>query len=254
MMDAQELLKRKTPVASGWRYLHSMPHLGDLVGSILSGDLFARYCRLKSEDVVLVDGSDERGTSVEVESIRLGIEPKQLTDKNQDKIAKLFEAWGISFDNYTRTENPLHKEFIQKLLMKIYENGYIFTQETEMLYGEKCRRFLPDRYVEGKCPHCGYERARGDQGENCGRLLETTLSVNPYCAICNSKPIVRNTEYWYFDLPKFSQQIIDYLNNNEHLSSNTKNFSISLVREGLKPRAVARATQPAWNCLSTGAG
>jgi methionyl-tRNA synthetase len=195
---------------------------------------------LKGEDVVMVSGSDEHGTPVEVESIRLGISPKELTDRNHAKIVELFNAWEISFDNYTRTENPVHKEFVKDFLTKIYDNGYIFTQETQMLYCEKCGRFLPDRYVVGKCPYCGYERARGDQCENCGRLLETTLLVNPYCAICNSNPVVRTTKHWYFDLPKLSQQISDYLNNNEQLASNTKNFSISLIKEGLKPRAVTR--------------
>jgi methionyl-tRNA synthetase len=195
---------------------------------------------LKGEDVVMVSGSDEHGTPVEVESIRLGISPKELTDRNHAKIVELFNDWGISFDNYTRTENPVHKEFVKDFLTKIYNNGYIFTQETEMLYCEKCGRFLPDRYVEGKCPYCRYEHARGDQCENCGRLLETTLLIDPYCAICNSKPVLRTTKHWYFDLPKLSEQISDYLSNNEQLASNTKNFSISLIKEGLKPRAVTR--------------
>ncbi|MGA3191814.1 MAG: methionine--tRNA ligase [Candidatus Bathyarchaeia archaeon] len=233
-------MRLRTLVTSGWPYVHSTPHLGNLVGSILSADVFARYCRLKGEDVIMVSGSDEHGTPVEVESIRLGISPKELTDRNHAKIVELLKAWGISFDNYTRTENPVHKEFVKGFLTKIYDNGYIFTQETEMLYCEKCGRFLPDRYVEGKCPYCGYEHARGDQCENCGRLLETTLLIDPYCAICNSKPVLRTTKHWYFDLPKLSEQISDYLSGNEQLASNTKNFSISLLREGLKPRAVTR--------------
>jgi methionyl-tRNA synthetase len=220
--------------------MHSTPHLGNLVGSILSADVFARYCRLKGEGVVMVSGSDEHGTPVEVESIRLGISPKELTDRNHAKIVELLKAWEISFDNYTRTENPVHKEFVKDFLTKIYDNGYIFTQETEMLYCETCSRFLPDRYVEGKCPHCGYQHARGDQCENCGRLLETTLLIDPHCAICNGKPVLRTTKHWYFDLPKLSKQIGDYLSNNEQLASNTKNFSLSLIREGLKPRAVTR--------------
>jgi methionyl-tRNA synthetase len=125
-------------------------------------------------------------------------------------------------------------------LMKIYNKGYIFTQETEMLYCEKCDRFLPDRYVEGKCPYCGYEGARGDQCEECGRLLETTLLIEPYCAICKSKPIRRKTTHWYFDLPKFSQEISKYLNSNKQLPDNAKNFSLNFVKEGLRPRAVTR--------------
>jgi methionyl-tRNA synthetase len=206
----------------------------------LSADVVARYYRLKGEDVLMVSGSDEHGTPTEVEAVRRGISPKQLTDKNHAKIVELFGKWGLSFDNYTRTENPVHKEFVQQHLMKIYNRGYIFTQETEMLYCEKCDRFLPDRYVEGKCPYCGYEGARGDQCEACGRLLETTLLIEPYCAICRSKPVRRKTTHWYFDLPKFSNEISKYLNSNKRLPDNARNFSLNMVKEGLKPRAVTR--------------
>lgn len=230
----------KILVTSGWPYLNVTPHLGNLVGSILSADVFARYCRLKGEEIVMVSGSDEHGTPIEVEAIRQGVPPKELTDRNHARIVELFKKWGISFDNYTRTESPTHKEFVRDHLTRIYENGYIFVQETEMLYCEHCGRFLPDRFVEGKCPYCGNEGARGDQCDACGRLLETTLLIEPYCVICKGKPTVKTTKHWYFDLPKLSKQLTDYLENNEQLSSSTKNFSLSLIKEGLKPRAITR--------------
>ena len=230
----------KVLVTSAWPYLNVTPHLGNLVGSILSADVYARYCRLKGEDVVMVSGSDEHGTPIEVEAVRLGIQPKELTDRNHTKVVKLLKRWGISFDNYTRTENPIHKEFVRDHLKKIYENGFITAKDTEMLYCEHCGRFLPDRFVEGKCPYCGNEGARGDQCDACGRLLETTLLVDPYCAICHGKPVIKTTRHWYFDLSRFSQKLTDYLNSNKQLSNSTKNFSLSLIREGLKPRAVTR--------------
>jgi len=229
----------KVLVASAWPYVNSLPHLGTIL-HFLSADVVARYYRLKGEDVVMVSGSDEHGTPTEVEAVRQGIQPKQLTDKNHAKIVELLKKWGFSFNNYTRTENPVHKEFVQEHLMKIYNNGYIFTQETEMLFCEKCNRFLPDRYVEGKCPYCGYERARGDQCEDCGRLLETTLLLEPYCAICNGKPVIKRTTHWYFDLPKLSEQLGKYVENNKQLPGNARNFSLNLIKEGLKPRAVTR--------------
>jgi len=230
----------KVLVTSGWPYLNVTPHLGNLVGSVLSADVFARYCRLKGEDVVMVSGSDEHGTPIEVEAIRSGISPKELTDRNHANVVELFKKWGISFDNYTRTESTTHKEFVRSLLTEIYKNGYIFAQETEMLYCEHCGRFLPDRFVEGKCPYCGNERARGDQCDACGRLLETTNLIEPRCVICKGKPIVKKTRHWYFDLPKLSQPLTNYLTNNKQLSSSTKHFSLSLIKEGLKPRAVTR--------------
>jgi methionyl-tRNA synthetase len=230
----------KVLVTSAWPYINVTPHIGNLVGSVLSADVVARYYRLKGEDVVMVSGSDEHGTPIEVEAIRLGVKPKELTDKNHAKVVELFKKWGISFDNYTRTESPVHKEFVQQHLMKIYKNGYIFTKETEMLYCERCKRFLPDRFVEGKCPYCGHIPARGDQCDACGRLLEPTTLIEPYCVICKDKPIIKTTKHWYFDLGKFSEKLAKYISQNEQLPTNAKNFSLNLIKEGLKPRAVTR--------------
>jgi methionyl-tRNA synthetase len=187
----------------------------------------------------MVSGSDEHGTPIEIEAVRQGISPKELTDQIHAEVVELFKRWGFSFDNYTRTENPTHIEFVQSHQLKVYNNGYVFTQETEMLYCEHCNRFLPDRFVEGKCPYCG-EPARGDQCDACGRLLEPTQLVEPYCAICKGKPVLRKTTQWYFDLPKFSEKLTTYINANEQLSPNAKNFSLNLISEGLKPRAMTR--------------
>jgi len=227
-------------VTSAWPYIYHVPHLGNIIGSILSADVLARYYRLKGHEVLFVSGSDEHGTPIEVEAVRLGVHPKQLTDKNHALIVELFRRWGISFDNYTRTESPIHKEFVQKFFMKIYENGYIFTRETELPYCPNCKRFLPDRFVEGTCPYCGYEAARGDQCEKCGRLLEPAKLINPHCVICKSTPIVRKAVHWYFDLPRFADKLLEYIEGNRQLPENARNFSLSLIREGLKPRAVTR--------------
>ncbi len=230
----------KVLVTSAWPYINVTPHLGNLVGSVLSADVVARYYRLRGEEVVMVSGSDEHGTPIEVEAIKLGVKPKELTDKNHARVAELFKRWGISFDNYTRTESPVHKEFVQQHLIKIYNNGYIFTQETEMLYCEKCQRYLPDRFVEGRCPYCGHLPARGDQCDACGRLLEPATLIEPYCVICKGKPVVKKTKHWYFDLPKFADKLAKYISENKQLPANAKNFSLNLIKEGLKPRAVTR--------------
>jgi len=230
----------KVLVTSAWPYINVTPHIGNLVGSVLSADVVARFYRLKGEEVVMVSGSDEHGTPIEVEAIRLSVKPKDLTDKNHARVAELFQRWGISFDNYTRTESPVHKEFVQQHLMKIYKNGYIFTMETEMLYCEKCKRFLPDRFVEGKCPYCGHAPARGDQCDACGRLLEPTVLIEPYCVICKGKPTVKTTKHWYFDLAKFADKLAEYISENKQLPTNARNFSLNLIKEGLKPRAVTR--------------
>jgi methionyl-tRNA synthetase len=227
-------------VTSAWPYINVVPHLGNLVGSVLSADVAARYYRLRGDKVLMVSGSDEHGTPIEVEALRQGITPKELTDRNHAIVADLFKRWGASFDNYTRTESPIHKEFVQKTLMKIYKNGYIFSQETQMLYCDYDQRFLPDRFVEGKCPYCGFERARGDQCDSCGRLLETTFLLEPRCVICGKQPNVKTTRHWYIDLSQLADRLNHYIMGNSQLSSNAKNFSLNWIKEGLKPRAVTR--------------
>ena len=231
---------RKVLVTSAWPYINVTPHLGNLVGSVLSADVTARYFRLRGDDVLFVSGSDEHGTPIEVEAIKQGIAPKELTDRNHARVSELFKRWNASFDNYTRTESPVHKEFVKETLMKIYSNGYIFSQNTQMLYCEHDHRFLPDRFVEGKCPYCGCEQARGDQCDRCGRLLETTSLVEPYCVICKNPPTVKTTRHWYIDLSKLSDQLSKYLTDNEQLPANVKNFSLNWIKEGLNPRAVTR--------------
>jgi methionyl-tRNA synthetase len=230
----------KILVTSAWPYINVIPHLGNLVGSVLSADVAARYYRLRGDDVLMVSGSDEHGTPIEVEAMRQGITPKELTDRNHARVAELFRQWGASFDNYTRTESPVHRKFVQETLMKIYKNGYIFSRETQMLYCEHDQRFLPDRFVEGKCPYCGGERARGDQCDLCGRLLEPTFLLKPYCVICGNKPTVKATRHWYIDLSRFSDPLIQYIMENKQLPANAKNFSVNWIKEGLKPRAVTR--------------
>jgi len=226
-------------VTSAWPYINYVPHLGTLI-PILSADVVARYYRLKGEEVLYVTGSDEHGTPIEVEAVRRGIPPKQLTDENHAKVVELFDRWNVQFDNYSRTESPTHKEFVQKHYMRIYENGHIFTEETDMTYCENCQRFLPDRFIEGKCPYCGYESARGDQCESCGRLLEPVKLIDPYCVICKGKPALKRTKHWYFDLPRFSERLLQFIEENKRLSDNARNFSLNLLKEGLKPRALTR--------------
>lgn len=230
----------KVVVTCAWPYINYTPHLGTLIGSILSADAVARYYRLKGDDVIFVSGSDEHGTPVEVEAVRLGVPPKQLTDENHAKVVDLWKKWGICFDNYTRTESPVHKEFVKNLYSKIYGNGFIFSEETELPYCPKCSRFLPDRFVEGTCPYCGAEGARGDQCESCGRLLEPAKLVDSYCVICKSKPTVRKVRHWYFNLPKFTEQLRGFIEGNKRLPLNARKFSLNIIDEGLKPRAVTR--------------
>ncbi|MDW8359477.1 MAG: methionine--tRNA ligase [Candidatus Caldarchaeum sp.] len=230
----------KWVVCGAWPYINTVPHLGTLIGSELSADVFARYLRAVGEEVVFVSGSDEHGTPIEVEAARRGVDPREITDRNHELVVELFKKFSLSFDNYTRTHNPVHIGFTQNLFMKIYDNGYIYEEEISQLYCRNCGRFLPDRFVAGVCPSCGYQRARGDQCEACGKVLDPLDLVEPRCSICGEKPVVETSLHWFFDLPKFSERIGRWLVSNTALSEKVRNFSLSWVREGLKPRAVTR--------------
>jgi len=229
----------KVLVTAAWPYINHIPHLGNLL-PILSADVIARYYRLKGEETLFVSGSDEHGTPIEVEAIRQNISPKELTDRNHEIVSLLFKKWAISFDNYTRTESEVHKEFVRNVMLSLEKNGYIFVKEDELPYCERCQRFLPDRFIEGKCPYCGYERARGDQCEQCGRLLEPIKLIEPKCTVCGEKPTVKIAKHWYFDMPKFADKLLAYIEGNKRLPENARNFSLNLLKEGLRPRPITR--------------
>jgi len=220
-----------------------LPHLGTLIGSVLSADVFARYLRLRGEEVLFVSGSDEHGTPIEIEAIKRRVHPKTLTDEVHSLVTDLFKRFSISFDNYTRTHNDIHINFCRELFLRIYEKGFIYARDVDQLFCETCKRFLPDRFVIGTCPKCGYPSARGDQCENCGIVLEPLELVDYRCSICGSIPVIKKTKHWYFDLPRFSEKLRTMILNNDRLPENAKNFSLSWINEGLRPRAVTRDNQ-----------
>ncbi|MEM0483911.1 MAG: methionine--tRNA ligase [Pyrobaculum sp.] len=230
----------KYVIGSAWPYVQTVPHLGNMIGSVLSADVYARYLRLKGHEVVFISGSDVHGTPVEVEAIQLGVDPAEYSMKMHAIVAELFKKWNISFDLYTHTHSETHIKFVQDFYLKIYENGYIFTKEDEVPYCPRDKIYLPDRFIIGKCPYCGYERARGDQCENCGRLLDPKQLIEPKCAVCGSKPEWRITKHWYLDLRRLEDRIRKYVEENPHLPPNAKEMSLAMLKEGLRPRAVTR--------------
>ena len=228
-------------VASAWPYVNAVPHLGNLIGSVLSADVFARYARIKygRENVIFVSGSDEHGTPIEVEAKKRNVNPKDLTDQAHEYDKKLFlETWEISYDNYTRTESEIHKQFVQQFLLKLQK--YIKVEEDEIPYCEYDKLYLPDRFVKGTCPYCGFEDARGDQCDNCGRLLTPKMLINPKCVLCGRTPVFRKTKHWFFDLSVFSKEIEKWIKNSKTMPENVKAVALSWVKEGLKPRSITR--------------
>ncbi|MCL5788635.1 MAG: methionine--tRNA ligase [Candidatus Marsarchaeota archaeon] len=227
-------------VTCAWPTSSDIPHLGNMVGSALSADVFARYLRLAGEEVVYVSGSDHHGTPLEVEALKKGVSPKELADSNHARISEVFKKWLISFDNYTTTESEVHKRFVREHYMRIYSHpGNIFTRAEKIHYCPFDKRFLPDRFVEGTCRFCGFGNARGDQCDNCGRPLDAEDLVEPHCVICGRRTELRETTQWFFDLPRFRDYVAAYLDRS-NLSPNVISFSKAWLREGLRPRSITR--------------
>lgn len=228
-------------VTSAWPYINSVPHLGNMIGSVLSADVYARFLRMMGEDVVFVSGSDEHGTVIEVEARKKNVSPRELTNSSHEYIVKLWELWGISFDNYTRTESEIHKEFVREFLLRVFRNGYIDERVQVIPHCPKDEIYLPDRFVEGTCPYCGFEGARGDQCDSCGRLLEPEQLINPRCVLCGSTPVFRSRKHYFFRLDKFEESILNWIKKHDLLDENVKNFTESWIETtGLAPRSLTR--------------
>ena len=155
-------------------------------------------------------------------------------------MSELFRRWNISFDIYTKTHNPTHIEFVREFYRRVFENGYIFSDVVQTLYCPVDNIYLPDRFVEGTCPYCGYPRARGDQCDNCGRLLDPLQLIEPRCVLCGSRPIVKESKHWFLDLSKLADRLREYIEGNPHLPENAKNMSLQMLKEGLRPRSLTR--------------
>lgn len=227
-------------VTSAWPYINGVPHLGTLVGSVLSADVFARYLRMRGHRVVFVSGSDEHGTVIEVEARRKGLKPRDFTDQAHEYILRVWDLWNISFSNYTRTESEVHGEFVRDFLLDVERNGYVDVREQLVAWCPRDRQYLPDRFIAGTCPYCGYPDAHGDQCDRCGKVLDPELLVDPRCVFCGSRPVFLTRRHWFFRLDKLSDRIHEWLRDHKLLSEKVKSYSISWVRSGLEARAVTR--------------
>jgi len=232
--------KTKWVITSAWPYVNAIPHLGNMIGSVLSADIFARFCRLKGDDVVFVSGSDSHGTPIAIAAKRKNLSAKELALKNHTKIKDLFERWKISYDNYTITHKPTHIKFTQDFYLDVQKNGYISEKEIKSLYCVKDNLFLPDRFVEGICPHCLYENARGDQCNKCQKLLTPLELKNARCAICNGTPEIRTTKHWYMDFSKLQDRLKELIEENDIIPQNARRMCLNSIDEGLPERAITR--------------
>ncbi len=232
--------KTKWVITSAWPYVNAIPHLGTMIGSVLSADIFARYLRLKGDEVVFVSGSDSHGTPVAVAAKKQNVAVEELATRNHEITKNLFKEWKISYDNYTITHNPTHIKFVQEFYLDVQKNGYILEKEIESLYCEKDNLFLPDRFVEGICPHCGFEDARGDQCDNCQKLLIPLELKKPRCVICDNTPEIKKTKHWYLNFPKLQDRLRKLIEDNKIIPQNARQMCLNSIAEGLPERAITR--------------
>ncbi|HBR10405.1 methionine--tRNA ligase [Candidatus Bipolaricaulota bacterium] len=227
-------------ICSAWPYGSGIPHLGNLIGCLLSGGALTRYYRLRGYETLHVSGTDAHGTRIEYEAARTGVSPAKLVEQVHSQILEIIKTFDIAIDNYTTTESPVHKEFVVDIYRKMDANGYITTAEEERVYCTICNRFLADRLIIGRCPKCGSERAKGNQCDACGVMLEPEELSDAKCSFCGKGMVVRKrTRHWYLDLEKLSPKLRQYIAS-RNFRGNVKLFAGQMLEDGLRPRAITR--------------
>ncbi len=228
-------------VTSALPYVNGIKHLGNLIGSLLPADVYTRYLRRRGKDAIYICGTDEHGTPAEISALEEGLPVEEYCKKYYEIQKRIYEKFHLDFTYFGRTSAPENHEITQDLFLKQLENGYIFEKKDKQLFCLVDERYLPDRYVTGTCPHCGYERARGDQCEHCSTLLDPTDLINPQCVICKQEKIeIRDTNHFYLDLPKLEPEVRAWVQQQTQWPVVSRSIALKWLNEGLRPRAITR--------------
>ncbi len=231
----------RTTVTSALPYANGPVHIGHLAGVYIPADVYVRYMRLKGEEVLFIGGSDEHGVPITIKAKKEGVSPQDIVDRYHGIIKKSFEDFGISFDIYSRTTSKTHKELASEIFKTINDNNGFVVQSSEQYYDEKAQQFLADRYITGKCPHCGNENAYGDQCEACGTSLNPTDLINPKSSITGNAPVLKETKHWYLPLDQHEAWLRKWiLEDHKEWKPNVYGQCKSWLDMGLQPRAVSR--------------
>lgn len=230
-------------VSVAWPYSNGDMHVGHIAGAYLPADIFARYHRLRGNNVLMVSGSDSHGTPISVEADKRGVPARQIFEHYHERFLLTQQKLGISHDLFTHTDTENHHKIAQDLFLALLENGHLYKESQQLLYSEKEGRFLPDRYVEGKCYFCGFDSARGDQCDNCGNLIDAPKLIDPHNrADPSDKLVVRESEHFFLDLSKASEELLDYLESHEsHWRPSVLNFTRNFIKQGLEEGLRGRA-------------
>ncbi|MDD3978728.1 MAG: methionine--tRNA ligase [Proteiniphilum sp.] len=231
----------RTLITSALPYANGPVHIGHLAGVYVPADIYARYLRLKGEEVLFIGGSDEHGIPITIKARKEGVTPQDIVDRYHGMISKSFEQFGITFDIYSRTTSEIHKKTASDFFRTLYDKGEFTELESEQYYDEEAGQYLADRYITGSCPHCGNENAYGDQCEQCGTSLSPTELINPKSALSGSVPVMRTTKHWYLPLDKHEPWLRQWiLEDHKEWRSNVYGQCKSWLDLGLQPRAVSR--------------
>ncbi len=227
-------------IAVAWPYANSPLHLGQIAGAYLPPDIFARYHRTKGNEVLMVSGSDQHGTPITIKGEQEGKKPEQIATEYHRQFLDSWQKFGISFDLFTTTGTANHAEVAQHIFLTLLDRGYIYKATVSQPFCSQCQRFLPDRYIEGTCPHCGFVGARGDQCDNCGKPLNAAELIDPHCRICGTPPQFKDSEHFFLKLSNFRDQLLAWVRQQTHWRQNVLNFTTSYLEGGLKDRAITR--------------
>lgn len=227
-------------VTSALPYANGPLHLGHLAGAYLTADFFVRYHRLKGEDVLFICGSDEHGVPITIAAEKEGVSPQDIVDRYHEWNKETFKKMGISFDYYGRTSSKVHHETSQEIFTELYKKGFFKVKSEELYFDEATQMFLPDRYVKGECPNCGYGEAYGDQCEKCGNSLNPTELINPVSSLSGETPIRKETQHWYMPLGEMQEKLASWIKTREDWKPNVMGQIKSWLQDGLNDRAATR--------------
>jgi methionyl-tRNA synthetase len=236
----------KIVVTAALPYSYSIPHLGNFVGSILPADVYYKYLKMQKKDAIFICGSDQHGTSGEATAIKANTTPDVLSEKMHARLKDIFSKYNCTFTYYGKTHTEENRSVVYEIFGALDRNSYIVEIENTMPYCNTNKMYLADTLIEGECPYCGYKSAKGNQCENCGRLLEPQQLIEPHCSICGNKDLVfKKVKSLALALDKLQDKILAFINgrSGEHWSKNAVNKSISYIKEGLKPRDITRNTK-----------
>ncbi len=240
-MKDKSTFKRHT-ITSALPYANGPIHIGHLAGVYIPADIYVRYLRLKDEDVLFIGGSDEHGVPITIKARQQGVTPQEIVNKYHEMIKKSFQDFDISFDVYSRTSAPVHHDTASEFFTTLHNKGEFIEKETEHYFDENAKQFLADRYIVGTCPHCSYEKAYGDQCENCGSQLSPLELINPKSRLSGDTPILKRTKHWYLPLDKYEPELRKWIleGHKEDWKTNVYGQCKSWIDKGLQPRAVTR--------------